>query len=141
MRIILDTNTIIASGWQSESICRKVIDLILYNKIAQCYVSPDILEEYTEIAKDRKFRHNRKNIERQIRRIKRNATSIKPKTTIQLLSDPDDDKFLELAREIDANYLISGDVEAFGDMQLFEGTHIVTASEFLNILDALNLIE
>lgn len=141
MKIILDTNTVIASGWQSEGICRKVIDLIFYDKIAQCFVSPKILDEYTEITKDRKFRHNRRNIERQIRRIKRNATSIEPKTMIQLLSDPDDDKFLELAREIDADYLISGDIEAFGDIQLFEGTHIVTASEFLNILDALDLIK
>ncbi|MFT5366651.1 MAG: putative PIN family toxin of toxin-antitoxin system [Candidatus Latescibacterota bacterium] len=140
MKIILDTNTIIASGWQSESICRRVIDLILYNKIAQCYVSPDILEEYTEISKDRKFRHNRRNIERQIRRVMRNATRVVPRTTICLLSDPDDDKFLELAHEIDADYLISGDIEAFGDLQLFEGTHIVTAADFLSILDALDLI-
>ena len=139
MKVVLDTNIIIASGWQSESICRKVIDLIFYNKIAQCYISPEILDEYTEIAKDRKFRHNRRNIERQIRRVKRNAISIEPTTTIRLLSDPDDNKFLGLAREIEADYVISGDIEAFGDLQIFEGTHIVTAAEFINILEALNL--
>lgn len=140
MRVILDTNTVIASGWQNENLCRKVMDVIFHSKIATCYLSAEILKEYEETLKDRKFRHNRKNIERQVRRVKRNAEYTIPQTNIEFLSDPDDDKFLELAREIDADYLISGDIEAFGNLQIFENTHIVTPSEFLDILEALNLI-
>ena len=140
MKVILDTNTVIASGWKSEGICRRLLDAIFYRKAAECYISPVILLEYEETARDRKLRHLRRALSRQIRRIKRHAYLVEPQERVTLLSDPDDDKFLELARAVDADYLITGDLEAFEDLPSFGSTRIVTPSEFLAILETMGMI-
>ena len=139
LRVILDTNTVIASGWKSEGTCRRLLDAIFQRNAAECYVSPEILDEYEETAQDRKFRHVRRAILRQVRRVKRHAYCAKPSTTVQVLSDPDDDKFLALAREVEADYLVTGDLRAFRCLTVFEGTHIVTPAEFLDVLETLGL--
>jgi len=105
MKVILDTNAVIASGWKSEGICRRLLDALFYRKVAECYISPAILREYEETARDRDLRHLRRALSRQIRRIKRHAHLVEPQERVTLLSDPDDDKLLELARAIDADYL------------------------------------
>ncbi len=47
--------------------------------------------------------------------------------------DPADDRYLECAAEGDAEYLVSGDAHLLR-LEVFEGIRIVTASEFLEIL-------
>jgi predicted nucleic acid-binding protein len=55
MKVILDTNTVIASGWKREGVCRQVLDAIFYRRVADCYVSPAILLEYEHEL--RRWRH------------------------------------------------------------------------------------
>ena len=126
-------------GWKSEGTCRRLLDAIFHRNAAECYVSPEILDEYQETGRDRRFRHVRRSILRQVRRVKRHAHRVDPRTTVQVLSDPDDDKFLALAREVGADYLVTGDLRAFGSLAVFEGTHIVTPAEFLDVLETLGL--
>ena len=133
MKVILDTNAVIASGWKSESICRQVLDAIFFKKLATCYLSPAILREYEETARERKFHHIRRELSRQVRRVKRHALLVQPRKKVTLLSDPEDDKFLELALAVEADFLITGDLEAFENLPLFGNTHIVTPKEFLAI--------
>ncbi|OGG46011.1 MAG: putative toxin-antitoxin system toxin component, PIN family [Candidatus Handelsmanbacteria bacterium RIFCSPLOWO2_12_FULL_64_10] len=138
MKVILDTNVVVASGWKSEGTCRQVLDTVFYRKIADCYVSSAILLEYEETAQDRRFRHIHREISRQIRRVRRNARLVEPREMVTILSDPDDNKFLELAQAVNADYLITGDLKAFGELLFFGSTHIVTPAEFLDVLEAMD---
>jgi uncharacterized protein len=62
-------------------------------------------------------------------------TRITVSRTIELCRDPDDDKFLELASEIQADYIISGDKDLLA-IKTFEATKIFTPSEFRQIISS-----
>ena len=140
MRVILDTNTVIASAWKSSGDCRRVLDALFHRKLAVCYVSPAIVQEYEETARYPKFGHLRRELSRQFRRVKRHARSVVPRESVTILSDPDDDKFLELAKAVKADSLITGDLEAFGQLHSFGETRILTPHEFLAVLEKAALL-
>jgi predicted nucleic acid-binding protein len=48
--------------------------------------------------------------------------------------DPDDDKYLVAALEGRAGYLVSGDSDLL-ELHEYKGVHIVTAREFLRLLE------
>jgi predicted nucleic acid-binding protein len=51
---------------------------------------------------------------------------------VNVCSDPDDDKFLELALEAKATYLITGNTEHFPS-EPYKGIRIVSPAEFLKL--------
>ena len=54
---------------------------------------------------------------------------IKPKAHIEISRDPDDDKFIECAKDADALYIVSGDKDLLVIKQ-YENIKIITAKEF-----------
>jgi putative PIN family toxin of toxin-antitoxin system len=58
---------------------------------------------------------------------------IEPGNAIHVCRDPDDDKFLEIAIDGLANYIVSGDGDLLG-LSPFRGIPIVKPTEFLDIL-------
>lgn len=67
--------------------------------------------------------------------IRKDATLVEPSRSFQVIEDdPDDDLFLEIAVETDAEYIVSGDphLTALGQ---FRGVDIVTPDEFLDLDD------
>ncbi len=61
--------------------------------------------------------------------IKEIAFWFEPKEEINILSDPDDDMFIELAVEADASYIVTGNTQHF-IMQEFRGILILSPKEF-----------
>ena len=53
-----------------------------------------------------------------------------PTSTVIFERDPKDAKFLELARDSNANYIVSGDKDML-EFGVFENTKIITLGEFL----------
>jgi putative PIN family toxin of toxin-antitoxin system len=69
---------------------------------------------------------NQKNI---LAAIEAKSTWCYPKTKIDVIRDKDDNKFLELANESKANFLITGNTNDF-TMKKFKKTFIVTPKEY-----------
>ncbi len=54
---------------------------------------------------------------------------IEPVTHVRICRDPDDDKFLECAKDSQALYIVSGDKDLLV-IKRFENVRIVTAKDF-----------
>lgn len=61
----------------------------------------------------------------------REATLIEPGVTIQVCRDPDDDKFLELAVDGNAQAIVTGDVDLL-TLNPFQGILILPPDEFMD---------
>jgi predicted nucleic acid-binding protein len=60
------------------------------------------------------------------------ALFVEPTRRVRVCSDPDDDKFLELALEAETAYLISGNKKHFPP-ESYNGVRTVSPAEFLKL--------
>ena len=127
MRIVIDTNVLI-SGVFLGGFPRKILSAVVGQKITAC-ATAEIINEYEEIVQEminRKQGHiNRAILSPLIQAME----IIEPVTHIGICRDPDDNKFLECAKDSHALYIVSGDkdllvIEQFGNIQ------IVNAKDF-----------
>jgi putative PIN family toxin of toxin-antitoxin system len=130
--IVVDTNVFISAIIGQSGFPRKIFDeLILTNEIQMC-LSDAVLDEYFEVANRGKFKKypdfNRKANEF-IEFIKLKANWFIPKETLDILPDKDDNKFIELAVEAQANYIVTGNTKDFIFTE-FRDIKIYTPKEF-----------
>ena len=127
MKIVIDTNVLI-SGVFFGGFPRKILSAVVSQKITAC-ATAEIINEYEEIVQEiinRKQGHiNRAILSPLIQAME----IIEPVTHIGICRDPDDNKFLECAKDSHALYIVSGDkdllvIEQFGNIQ------IVNAKDF-----------
>jgi len=133
MRVVLDTNIFISmalggvvaeinTGWRAGK-----FTLI---------VSDEIVSEYLNVLQRPKLHLASRTIAAIINRIDRKAefvTAVEKITEIK--ADPTDNKFLEAAAAGHAEYIVSGDKHLL-DLQQFRTIPILTAREFLNLLES-----
>ena len=127
MRIVIDTNVLI-SGVFFGGFPRKILNAVVNRKITAC-ATTEIINEYEEIVQEminRKQGHMNRAI---LSPLIQFMEIIKPVTHVEICRDPDDNKFLECAKDSYALYIVSGDkdllvIEQFGNVQ------IVTAKDF-----------
>ncbi|HEY6171485.1 MAG TPA: putative toxin-antitoxin system toxin component, PIN family [Candidatus Kapabacteria bacterium] len=132
MRVVIDTNVIISSFFGGNP--AKILALLDSGVIHLC-ASQEIIDEYFEILERMKRTHEE--IEK-FGSYLLNADTIDhisytPKLSV-VKEDPDDDKFIECAVSLNAEYIITGDkaLRAIGE---YENIKIVTPKEFLNTID------
>ncbi|MCI8931534.1 MAG: putative toxin-antitoxin system toxin component, PIN family [Lachnospiraceae bacterium] len=127
MKIVIDTNVLI-SGVFFGGFPRKILSAVVSQKITAC-ATAEIINESEEIVQEminRKQGHiNRAILSPLIQAME----IIEPVTHIGICRDPDDNKFLECAKDSHALYIVSGDkdllvIEQFGNIQ------IVNAKDF-----------
>lgn len=130
--IIIDTNVFISAIIGQNNFPRKIFDeIVLLNEMKIC-LSAQVLTEYQEVScrdKFSKFKGFKERALTLIEKIKKIALFFEPQEKIVFLSDKDDDMFLELAVEANANYLVSGNTRDF-TMKEFRGISILTPKEF-----------
>ena len=127
MRIVIDTNVLI-SGVFFGGFPRKILSAVVSQEITAC-ATIEIINEYEEIVQEminRKQGHINKTI---LSPLIKSMEIIEPITHVEICRDPDDNKFLECAKDSHALYIVSGDkdlliIEQFGNIQ------IVTAKDF-----------
>ena len=127
MRIVVDTNVLI-SGVFFGGFPRKILSSIVNGQITACATS-EIINEYEEIVQEM--------IDRKQGRINRailiplikTMEIIEPSSHIAICRDPDDDKFLECAKDSHALYIVSGDKDLLV-IEKYESIQIVTAKDF-----------
>ena len=127
MRIVIDTNVLI-TGVFFGGFPRKILSAAASQKITAC-ATTEIISEYEEIVQemiDRKQGHiNRAILSPLIKAIE----IIEPVTHVEICRDPDDNKFLECAKDSHALYIVSGDNDLL-IIEKFENIQIVTAKDF-----------
>ncbi len=121
MRIVIDTNVLV-SGVFFGGFPRKILNAVVGQKIIAC-ATTEIINEYEEIVQEminRKQGHINKAI---LRPLIKAMEMIEPVSHVEICRDPDDNKFLECAKDSHALYIVSGDkdllvIEQFGDIQI-----------------------
>lgn len=131
-KVTLDTNIII-SGIGFGGKPRKILQLMLDNKI-EGVTSPILLAELEDVI-SKKFPKLADHFEFINKKIKRKLKTVRPKYTINILKkDPADNRVLEVAVQGKCNYVVTGDKELL-DLGNYKGIKIVTAAQFLDILE------
>ena len=130
-KIVIDTNVLVSSAIQRGYPNLIVDSLFIDGKIELC-ISEPVLEEYYLVFNRKKFTKYQDFIakaETLLAEIENNSTWYYPKIKIDIIRDKDDNKFLELASESKANFLITGNINDFTIKQ-FNKTIIISPKEY-----------
>jgi putative PIN family toxin of toxin-antitoxin system len=129
-RIILDTNL-----WISFLISKDFskLDSFLFSKKIELVFSQELLDEFLDVVKRPKFRRffTNEDIEDILETIEEFAIFVPVNSRTDICRDPKDNFLLSLAKDSNAQYLLTGDKDLL-DLKLFENTKIITISNFLN---------
>ncbi|MBD2691770.1 putative toxin-antitoxin system toxin component, PIN family [Anabaena catenula] len=132
--IVIDTNVLLSAALSPDGTARKALDKAYKQfKIAQS--EPTYEELKTRIYKP-KFNKYISDKERQdfLEVVKKYSQFIEIKTQIDICRDPDDNKFLDLAKDANAEFLITGDQDLLSLKTLVEyQNQIITPRDFLNL--------
>mgnify|MGYP006286558831 CR=1 FL=1 len=134
LKIILDTNVLVSGLISFTSSPAQILDLIADDKI-KVHLSNEILYEYKTVINRDKFKKydNFYTYGRfVIVYLEQNGVFFEPRQNVDLIKDPDDNKFLELALEAKSDYLITGNTDDFR-IKSFSITKIVSPKEFIDI--------
>ena len=130
-KIIIDTNVIVSSLIQKGYPYRIIFDLLIEDKICLC-ISPPLMAEYYEVlerAKFAQFQGFTAKARGVLANIEMKAIRYKPRITLDLVSDKDDNKILELADECGADFIITGNTNDF-TFPSYKQTKIVTPKDY-----------
>ncbi len=126
-KIILDTNVIVSALISNSYPTQILYDIVFERKVINC-ISNEIMEEYIEVlnrAKFEKFYNFKNNAEVVMNKLIEISIPYTPIEKITIISDLPDNKFLEVAKESSADYLITGNFKDF-NFETFENTKIVS---------------
>jgi putative PIN family toxin of toxin-antitoxin system len=134
-RVILDTNVLLSRLLLPDSITASAVRRILDR--AQPIVSEQTLRELAETLSRPKFDRyiSRPDRQRFFELFARVAEWVPVMTTIRRCRDPKDDKFLELAVDGKADWMITGDKDLL-ELSPFQSTLILTPSAALVLPDS-----
>jgi len=130
-KIIIDTNVIVSSLIQKSYPYRIIFDLFIEDKISIC-ISPPLMEEYYAVLERPKFAQFQEFTAKAklvLANIELKATRYNPKITLDVITDKDDNKILELADNCGADFIITGNTNHF-TFPLYKQTKIVTPKDY-----------
>ena len=130
-KIVIDTNVMVSSLIQKGFPYKVMNELFIENKVELC-ISEKLMAEYYEVFRRPKFAAYYDFVGRAealLADIEAKSIMYFPKTTIDLLSDKDDNMILELAETCSADYIITGNTNDF-TFKNFKNTKIVTPKEY-----------
>jgi len=130
-KVIIDTNVLVSALIQRSYPYFILYNYVLENLIELC-ISDEIFEEYLEVLNRPKFSKYpdfMNKAEFVLAQIEIIATKYHPKERFKIISDLDDNKFLELAFEAKADFVITGNTNDF-TMSDFRETKIISPKEF-----------
>lgn len=127
MKIVIDTNIVI-SGVFFGGLQRKILQAVLANKITAC-ANVDIIQEYNATVREMVFRKQGEIDENILMPLVARMQIVEGKAIVQVCRDPDDNKFIECAKDAHALYIVSGDKDLL-DIGTYEEIEILTVKEF-----------
>ena len=133
--IVIDTNVYI-SALGFDNILLKLLNICFESELIQIYISDQIYNEIEEVFFRESFNKKVKNsLSKEsklefLQNLKLLTVNTKTDQKITICRDPKDNKFLELAKTVKADYLITGDKDLL-DLKQFGETKILKPSEFI----------
>jgi putative PIN family toxin of toxin-antitoxin system len=126
LRIVLDTNLLVASAYNAQSSSRRIVDAALAGEL-RVIVSPAVRREY-ELIVQRAVRIDEQSA--RLRTLIEQAETVLPESQPRVVADdPDDDKFLAAALAGRADALITNDAHLL-EYDDYEGLRILRPAEF-----------
>lgn len=132
LKVVIDTNVFISGVLVEAGNPSLVIKAWKRTQKYQLFITEEIIQEVLKVM-------HRLNVNADIiadwdKAIRGSAISVAPTRKIEAIKeDPTDNKFLECAIEVQADYIVTGDKHLKG-LAEFEGIKIVEARKFLDIL-------
>lgn len=127
MRIVIDTNLIIAGRWNPGSSSNKILDLCISGKFQAVYTRGIKRENLFILGK---VRPDSRFLDKIIRFYSRAALVGEPGEKVRVCEDSDDDKYFECALAGDAGIIVSNDRHLL-ERSGFRGIRVMKAGEFL----------
>ena len=133
---VIDTNVIVSAVLSGKDDAATVIVLraVFAGKIIPIY-NDDIIAEYTEVLKRKKFKLDPDTVDGLVSSIKEAGESAERIITNEILPDPDDLVFYEVGMSKENSFLVTGNIKHFPDKHF-----IVTPAEMIGILNKLNML-
>ena len=133
LNIVLDTSTYVSALISKEGVSAKIFEFIIKRKLFNFYTE-EILVEVNDVLNREKFNLEKDKIEHFISLIKQISFLIQQLEQYKIIKcrDPKDDKFLSLASQIEADYLITWDEDLLV-LKEINSTKIITPEEFIKI--------
>jgi len=135
MKIVLDAN-IYVSAYLRGGVPFFITDRV-EESLDTSFFTCDTIEEIEDVISRSKFGLSQEQIDCILADIRYNGkqVAVLPQQRVfDVCRDPKDDKILECAVVAGADYIVSGDNDLL-DMKEYRGIKIVTASEYLQIVD------
>jgi uncharacterized protein len=129
MKIVLDTNVLVAGLLSPFGPCGDIVRMVSSGNLTLC-VDARVLSEYHEVLKRPKFRFDPDKVASVIDYIEHSGWVVSSVPLSASLPDPDDEPFLEIAISGNADYLVTGNAVHFPS-GLCQGVKVVSPSEFL----------
>lgn len=130
LRLVVDTNVLVSAAIKPDSLQRTAF-LIAITNPARLYVSPEILEEYSDVLARPELRIPRGSRLQLLDLIRNRSHLVRPRKRLKVTSDPDDNIFMECADAARADYLITGNRRHFPSF--WKSTKVISAREFMEI--------
>ncbi len=132
LRLVLDTNVLISSILSKNTPPQKLFDYSMAHGII--LMSEATVTEITEVLTRKKFDRYASLVKRAkfLQTLASKIETIKITESITICRDPKDDKFLELAVNGKADYLITGDRDLLV-LHPFRDIQIITPAAFLEL--------
>jgi len=131
VKVVIDTNVFVSSFFGGNP--RKIIDLWKTGKITLC-LSRDIFDEYIDVLR-RIGLHDEKELEELLALFSKSYNIIFTAKTPRLNvveGDPDDDKFIECAVALKADFIVTGD-KHLRAIQKYMSTRVTSPEQFLKL--------
>lgn len=133
IKVVLDTNVLVSALLKDKSLPAFILALARQKHITVC-LSNEICTEYATVLNREKFRIIHKEVKPLLVSLKKEALWANPKEqVVEIVADPEDNKFLECALEARADYLVTGNSRHF-PFRRFRDTRIVSPREFLETI-------
>jgi putative PIN family toxin of toxin-antitoxin system len=105
------------------------LQLVLSGRV-KIFVSPPLLEEYRRVLRRPRYQRIPNLPLRTLQLIELNSTLVFPSTTLDVTSDPDDNRIVECAIEGKVSYIVTGNKRHF-PFSSYQRIKIVNAREFM----------
>ncbi len=134
-KIVIDTNVLVSAILSAVSNPGKIFYEFIFTKRSFLCISAEIFQEYVEVCNRDKFKRfpffeYRANLF--LIYILNFSNNYEPNQHFDLLKDKSDNKFIDLAFEANAHYIITGNTKDF-KISKHKKTLIVTPKEFLKL--------
>lgn len=133
IRIVLDTNVLVAGLMSDKGPPGQIVDLIITGEI-EVACDPRILAEYREVVARPALRIKQSDAEDVLQHIESTALRVEPGRWPEVLPDPDDEPFLAVAEAARAICLVTGNVRHFPP-KACGSVRVLTPRQFVDSLN------